>query len=62
MGVMLSNIWQEAAADPEFAVTLTRFPITNAILGSYFPLIVTGIIVLAMLFIFGKPPGQEGYY
>ena len=59
LGTMLSNIWQSASADPEFAASLVRFPITNAILGSYYPMIVVAIIALAMILIFGKPSRTE---
>ena len=61
MGVLLSNAWQELAAEPEFAVTLTRFTIMNTMLGSWFPTIVTAIIILFMIVLFGKSPGQEGF-
>ena len=33
VGVVLSNIWQEVAANPEMTTTVARFPITNALLG-----------------------------
>ena len=59
VGVMLSNIWQETAENPEFATTLLRFPITNALLGSYFPMVVVVIMFLGMIILFGKFPGQE---
>lgn len=59
--VMGSNLWQEASSDAEFAVTITRFPMTNFILGSYYPIIGLVIIILAMIIMFGKPPGQEGF-
>jgi hypothetical protein len=63
MGVILSNIWQDLVANPEFTTTLTRFPITNMLLGSYYPVVVTAIILLAIILLFGKPPGrEEGYY
>jgi len=62
-GAMLSNIWQDLSRDAEFATTLSRFPIMDSILGTYFPLAITAVIVVAMIIIFGKPPGQqEGYY
>lgn len=54
LGVIASNMWQEVVANPEFAVTITRFPITNAILGSYYPTIVTAIILITMVLLFGK--------
>jgi len=61
MGVLLSNAWQALAAEPEFATTLTRFTIMNTMLGTWFPTIVTAIIILFMIVLFGKSPGQEGY-
>jgi len=60
VGVILSNIWQETVANPEFADTIARFPITNALLGSYFPLVIVAILFLGMIIMFGKFPGQEG--
>lgn len=56
LGVILCNIWQEYAADPEFAAEILRFPIMNTILGTYYPLVATAIIILTMIFLFGKPP------
>lgn len=58
VGTILSNIWQEVAVQPAFAESILRFPITNTILGSYYPTIITGFIFLGMIFIFGKFPGQ----
>lgn len=60
MGVVLSNVWQDLATEPEFADTIANFPITNAMLGTYYPLIVTAIIVISMIILFGKPRGMEG--
>lgn len=59
VGVMLSNTWQELASNPTFAETILRFPIMNGILGSYYPLMITGIMFLGMLILFGKFPGQQ---
>lgn len=59
VGVMLSNIWQETASNPEFALTITRFPITNALLGTYFPTVIVAILFLGMIVLFGKFPGRE---
>jgi len=59
LGVMLSNIWQGIAENPEFATTILRFPITNVLLGSYFPIVVTGFIFIFMIVLFGKFPGQD---
>lgn len=60
VGVMLSNIWQETASNPEFISTIARFPITNALLGTYFPTAIVAILFLGMIVLFGKFPGQEG--
>jgi len=57
VGVVLSNIWQEIASEPEFATTILRFPITNAILGTYYPTIICGFMFFGLIFIFGKFPG-----
>ena len=58
MGVILSNIWQEFAIEGTFTETIANFPITNAILGTYYPLVVTLIIVIMMGLLFGKPPQE----
>jgi len=62
LGTILSNVWQEMVSDPELAITITRFPITNAILGGYYPIVTVVIVVMAMVIIFGKPPGREEGY
>lgn len=59
LGVILSNIWQEAASQPTFSETILRFPITNAILGTYYPTFITGMIVIGMILLFGKSGGAE---
>lgn len=59
VGVMLSNIWQEMAANAEFVVTMARFPIANVILGTYFPTVVVAVLFLGMIVLFGKFPGGE---
>lgn len=58
MGVVLSNLWQGMAAEAEFATTITHFPIMNAMLGTYYPLVVTAIIIVSMVILFGKPSEQ----
>ena len=60
VGVSLSNIWQDTVAQAEFATTIARFPITNAILGTYFPTIIVGVLFLGIIILFGKFPGQGG--
>ena len=63
VGVILSNIWQEIAANGTFAVTITRFPIMNTILGTYYPTAVLVVLFLAMVVLFGKPQDSnvEGF-
>lgn len=58
IGTVLSNIWQEMAANPEFSGTILRFPITNTLLGSYFPTVIVAITLVMMIVLFGKPPSQ----
>ena len=60
VGVILSNIWQEIASQPMFAETILRFPITNSLLGTYYPIAVVAILFLGMIILFGKPPKREG--
>lgn len=62
VGVMLSNTWQEAAASSQMAETITRFPITNFLLGSYAPLAVTVMIIIVMILLFGKTPEAKGAF
>ena len=58
VGVILSNIWQEVAANPEFVTTVARFPITNSLLGTYFPVAVVFIIFITSIVLFGKRPSE----
>ena len=59
IGVILSNIWQEMAANPEFSTTILRFPVTNLLLGEFYPLVIVSILFLGMIVLFGKFPGQQ---
>ena len=59
IAVILSNTWQTLAENAEFSTTITRFPITNSLLGSKFPMIIMGITYLFMITLFGKFPGQQ---
>jgi len=59
VGVILSNIWQEMVSKPEFATTITRFPITDLILGTYFPIAIVVILFFAAIALFGKPPIEQ---
>jgi hypothetical protein len=60
VGIMLSNTWISLAEDPVFSQTLDRFPITNLLLGSYYPTFMIVILVLFLIILFGKPPGELG--
>ena len=57
VGTVLSNIWQEIAVNPEFSTTIDRFIITNTLLGTHYPTIITGLLFLGMIIMFGKFPG-----
>jgi len=59
VGVVMSNIWQEMVINPEFSETVLRFPITNMLIGSYFPTIVVAILFITMIVLFGKPPTEK---
>jgi len=59
VGLMMSNIWQDMADEPTFSETILRFPITNALLGSYMPTMVIVVLMIFMIVLFGKPPGQQ---
>jgi len=58
VGVVMSNMWMKLVEQPEFVTTITRFPITNTLLGTYYPTVITMFILIAMIVLFGKPPGQ----
>lgn len=57
IGTLLSNLWQGIAARGELADTALRFPIMNTMLGTYYPTIVTFILIIGMVILFGKPLG-----
>jgi len=59
VGVVLSNFWQTMVLNPDMAVTALRFPITNLILGNFFPLFITVTIFLTMILLFGKYFGGD---
>ena len=59
VGTLFSNLWQGIASSPEMASDVARFPIMNALLGTYYPTVVTFIIIVGMIFLFGKPVGGE---
>jgi len=59
VGIMLSNVWSSLVENPTLAETLARFPITNFILGTYYPTIMTLILAFFLVILFGKPGGSE---
>ena len=61
VGTVLSNVWQEVAANPVFTDTVLRFPIANMLLGTYYPIAVTAFLFLGMIILFGKSPDKEGF-
>lgn len=61
IGVVLSNTWEAYSSSPEFATTLATFPITNAILGHFYPIFVTAMIALFLVMLFGKFGGGDDY-
>lgn len=60
VAAILSNIWQEIAAAPEFAVTIQRFPIMDTLLGTFYPTVITGMIMFFVILLFGKTPEAGG--
>ncbi len=57
IGTILSNTWQKISESPEFATTITRFPITDTILGTYYPIFMMVALVIFLVILFGKPSG-----
>ena len=55
-GVLLSNAYQAVAETSTMADAAARFPIMNFMLGSYAPLVITVVIILFMVLLFGKTP------
>ena len=60
LGVALSNAWQTAVSTDALSDVVTRFPITNMLLGSYGPIAVTALILVTALLLFAKPPETQG--
>jgi len=60
VAVVLSNIWQSIAVNPQFVSTIARFPITNLLLGSYYPIAALVIIFLGSILLFGKKDSSVG--
>lgn len=58
VGVMLTATWQELSINPEFGTTLARFPITNTLLGTYFTWVISFIVMISMIILFGKRPSE----
>lgn len=60
MATALGRVWQGMAAEPALSETIARFPITDLILGSYFPTFATFLIVIGLILLYGKPQGAPG--
>lgn len=62
VGVALGSVWQELAAstDPTVSATVARFPIMDAVLGTYYPMVATFIILIGLITLYGKPVGGVG--
>jgi len=56
IGVALSGIWQEMATNPEMVESIARFPITNTLLGTYYPIAIVAIMFISAIILFGKRP------
>lgn len=54
LGIGLGYAWNQIAETPELAETIARFPITNALLGTYYPIIILFVIVLTLILFYGK--------
>lgn len=59
IAIIMSNIWQEMAASEAFSTTITNFPITNTLLGTYYPTLVLGALIMGMILLFGKFGGNN---
>lgn len=54
-GSMFSTLWQTIVSQDIYSAAITRYPMTNAILGDKFVLIAVSLfVILAIIFIFGK--------
>lgn len=54
LSVGMSNMWQQLAQNPEMTESIARFPIMNAILGSYYPTVILAISMFVVIVLFGK--------
>jgi len=59
IGAGLSNMWQKMVENPAFSTTLTKFPITDALLGNFYVIFIASIVLLSIILLFGKF-GQGG--
>ena len=59
-GSMFSVLWQTITEQSIYADAVTRYPMTDAILGNNFILIAVSLfVILAIIFIFGKGGGSD---
>ena len=60
MGVIFANFWDLLSQRADMADTIARFPITDAIMGTFFPIYISVIIVLTIILLFGKASSSQG--
>lgn len=60
MGVIFANFWDLLSQRSDMADTIARFPITDAIMGTFFPIYISVIIVLTIILLFGKTSSSQG--
>ena len=60
IGVVVSNLWQSMAENPNLLDTVARFPITNLILGNFATVFISVMIFTGMILLFGKASSQGG--
>lgn len=54
IAVLCANLWQDLSSSSQFSSTISNFPITNSLLGTYYPTFVTFIILIVIIVTFGK--------
>lgn len=55
IATITSTVWQNLSENSEFAVTITRFPITDTLLKTYYPTFALVLVLITVVFLFGKP-------
>ena len=54
----ISNVFDEFATHPELTSTVSEFPMTSMILGSYFPIIILVVGMVVIVILYGKSRRQ----